>query len=87
MRANELRALRALKKVGMKRGREDIKALLFDPPPWLEGMRVDEFVRSTPKVGPVKTHRVLRDCRLRPTDRVGKIPLAIRCFLYSLLPR
>lgn len=86
-RANDLRVRRANLKGRMKRGREDVRALLLDPPSTLEGMRVEEFLRAVPKVGTVKTGRILRDAKVRPTDKLGKINLTTRCFLYTLLPR
>lgn len=86
LRANELRVLRAYAKRRIKKGREDVRALLLDPPQHLEGMRVEEFVRACPKVGDVKTNTIMRQARLRPTDRLGNIALTDRCFLYTLLP-
>lgn len=85
-RGNELRVLRAVTKVRMKRGRENVRELLIDPPPHLEGIKIEEFICSAPKVGPVKTSRILRDAGIRPTERLGKISLTDRCFLYVLLP-
>lgn len=86
-RANGLRAKRASLKGRMKKGREDVRALLLDPPPHLEGMRVEEFLLAVPKVGTVKAGRILRDAKVRPTDKLGKINLTKRCFLYTSLPR
>lgn len=87
LRANDVRVLRAARKVGMKRGREDVRELLLDPPPFMEGMRVEEFVRAVPKVGTIKTGRILKQARVRPTERLGRISLVTRCHLYTLLPR
>lgn len=85
-RANDLRTRRAELKVRMKHGHEDVRILLLDPPPLLEGMRVEDFVRACPKVGPVKTGTLLRKAKLGPTEKLGKIDLGRRCFLRSLLP-
>lgn len=85
-RATEVRTRRAGLKREMKRGEQDARGLLLDPPPWLEGMRIDTFLRACPKVGPVKTKRIISTAKVRPTDRVGNIPLNRRCFLCTQLP-
>lgn len=85
-RSKHVRQLRAAIKLQMKRGRVDVRGLLLDPPDFMEGMQVSDFIAACPKVGTVKAGRIVQTARLRPTDRVGKIRLIDRCFLCSLLP-
>jgi len=86
-RANAVRAIRAERKVEMKSGKLDITGLLLDPPWWAEGMKATDFLLACPKVGPIKTGRIIGAAKVRPTDRLGKMPLTTRCYLCTLLPR
>lgn len=70
-RANEIRTYRAQLKVDVKAGRRSILTILADPPDMTESMKVFDLVISAPKMGRVKTNRVLTQCRISPSKTVG----------------
>lgn len=86
LKANGLRTRRARLKRQMKAGRANVGVLLLDPPPDIEGMRIEEFLRSARAVGTVKAGRFCRIAKVAPSEKIGRLPLTTRCLLLTLLP-
>lgn len=69
--ANRIRMWRAELKRDMKAGRADVAGLLAAPPAELGTMKVYDLLRAMPKVGVVKTRKVLRRLAIAPSKTVG----------------
>jgi hypothetical protein len=69
--ANEVRTLRAQLKRDLKARRVSIRALLLDPPPYLETAKVFDMLLAVPKVGRVKATKILNSCRVSPSKTFG----------------
>jgi hypothetical protein len=72
-RANEVRALRAQLKRELKARRVSIRALLLDPPQYLETAKVFDMVLALPKVGRVKASKILQHCGVSPSKTFGDL--------------
>jgi hypothetical protein len=86
-RANEVRALRAQLKRDLKARKVSIGALLVDPPPYLKTAKVFDMVLALPKVGRVKTTKVLDSCRVSPSKTFGGLSERQRAELARRLDR
>jgi hypothetical protein len=70
-RANDIRSRRAELKRDLKARRSKLSHLLLDPPDYLETAKVVDLLMAVPKVGRVKTNRILNNVRLSPSKTVG----------------
>lgn len=70
-RANDIRTRRAQLKRDLKAGRIRLVSLLLEPPEFLEGAKVFDFLMATPKYGRVKANKVLATCRISPSKTFG----------------
>jgi hypothetical protein len=70
-RANEVRSRRAQLKRDLKSGREDIVALLLEPPDYLETAKLFDLMLALPKWGRVKVNKLFANCRISPSKTVG----------------
>jgi guanylate kinase len=68
------RQRRAQVKADLKKGDVDVAEVLASRhDPVLSRMRTFEVVRSLPGVGPARTHRVLTECGIDPSRRIGQL--------------
>jgi hypothetical protein len=61
VKANEIRTARKEVKAALKAGKTTIAALILDPPEYMLTAKVRDFLLATPKVGRVKTSRIMND--------------------------
>jgi hypothetical protein len=86
-KANEVRARRTQLKRDLKARRVSIRALLLDPPPYLETAKVFDMVLALPKVGRVKATKILNSCRVSPSKTFGGLSERQRAELAERLGR
>jgi hypothetical protein len=84
-RANEIRSLRAQLKRDLKTGQVALRALLLDPPGYLESAKVLDMLLALPKVGRVKATKVLNSARVSPSKTFGGLSERQRTELASRL--
>lgn len=70
-RANAIRFYRAALKRRMRAGLVDVAALVADPAPELQTMRVEKLLRAIPGWGATKTRKVLRELRISESKTLG----------------
>ena len=70
-RANSVRIRRSHLKRDIKAGRVSVIALLADPPPYIETMKVFDLLLAAPMVGRVKANKILNRCRISPSKTIG----------------
>jgi len=66
IQANHIRERRASLKRQLKGRNESLATLILDPPDYLHTARVETFVKSTPGLGKVRTHDLLRHAGIPP---------------------
>lgn len=86
-KANDVRSRRAALKRGIRAGREDPRALLLDPPAYIETMKVWELLFAIPKYGRTKVNRRLAQIRVSPSKTVGGLSDRQRRELAEMLPQ
>jgi hypothetical protein len=86
-RANEIRVRRAKLKKDLKEGRVHIKAVLMDPPDYVETAKVFDILMAVPKFGRVKASRFLNQCRISQSKTVGGLSDRQRAELVTLFDR
>ncbi|MDQ3722691.1 MAG: hypothetical protein M3376_06410 [Actinomycetota bacterium] len=86
-RANEVRTRRSELKKRLKSGRTSIHALLLDPPAYIETAKVIDMLLAVNKVGRVKAHKALQQCRVSPSKTIGGLSERQRAEIVSLLRR
>lgn len=70
--ANEVRSHRATIKKALRYGDMTPATVLFSlGDPWLQGMKVQDVLLATPKLGRVKAARALRHCGVSPSKTIG----------------
>jgi hypothetical protein len=84
-RANEVRSRRAALKDALKRGEQDLRDVLAAPPEYLRTAKVLDLLMATPKLGRVKSARVLEQCRISPSKTVGGLSERQRAKLLAYL--
>lgn len=84
-RANEIRCWRAQMKRDLKAGRRRIVPLLREPPPELESMKLVDLLVAMPKVGRVKSMRMLSRLGVSPAKTVGGLTSRQRGDLIAFL--
>jgi hypothetical protein len=76
-RANDIRSKRAVFKAQMKRsrsnggGKAQALELLTEVPGWAASMKVPDLLMAVPKIGRVKTNRILAKARISPSKTMG----------------
>lgn len=87
VRANEVRFARARFKRDVKAGRESVVGLLLaeECPDLFATMKVAELVLSLPKVGRVKTNRIIVQHSISPSRTVGGMTVRQRTALAATL--
>lgn len=86
-KANAIRSFRADLKRDIKGGRQDVCALLLNPPEMLETMKIIDLLLAAPKYGRVKVNRALVQCRISPSKTLGGLTDRQRSELSSWLTR
>lgn len=86
-RANQIRTRRAKEKQLLKSGSSSTIDLLLEPPEHIESMKVLDLLRAAPKIGPVKSKRILNNCRISATKTVGGLSQRQRAELCTWLRR
>jgi hypothetical protein len=84
-RANEIRIGRAQVKRDLHQGRVEISQLLAAPPASIESAPLLEILLAVPKLGPVKTTRLLRQAGISEAKTVGGLTDRQRARLLELL--
>lgn len=84
-KANEIRTRRAQMKRDLKGYRLRVHDVLLEPPVWAETMKVFDLLLAVPKVGRVKTNKVLVQCRISPSKTLGGLSARQRAELVSML--
>lgn len=85
-KANMVRMSRSLLKKELQAGRVPIEDLLLaDLPEWLESMKIIHLLLATPKNGRVRVNKVLRQCEISPSRRLGDLTMRERAKLISKL--
>ncbi len=84
--ANDVRARRAELKRDLKAGRVSIRALLLDPPSWLQTAKVFDILVALPKVGRVKATKVLDGAQISPSKTFAGLSHRQRTDLAARLP-
>ena len=84
--ANDIRERRAALKRRLKNGDESLATLILDPPDYLHTARVEMLVMTTPGVGKVRSHNLLRDVGIPAKTTVGRLTERQRTMLASKLP-
>jgi hypothetical protein len=84
-RANRIRVQRAQLKRDLKAGRLSIRALLVDPPEYVETAKVFDMLLAVPKYGRAKVNKVLALCRISPSKTIGGLSLRQRNELLRLV--
>jgi hypothetical protein len=84
-RANEIRIGRAQVKRELQQGRLEISQLLAAPPASIESALLLEILRAVPKLGPVKTTRLMRQAGISETKPVAGLTNRQRARLLELL--
>lgn len=84
--ANAIRERRAALKRRLRDGDESLAALILDPPDYLHTARIETLVMTTPGVGKVRSHILLRDAGIPAKTTVGRLTERQRTTLASKLP-
>ena len=84
--ANVIRERRAALKRRLKDGEESLATLILDPPDYLQTARIETLVMTTPGVGKVRSHNLLRDAGIPAKPTVGRLTERQRATLASKLP-
>ena len=87
IKANEVRAHRTQLKRDLKARRVSIRALLLDPPPYLETAKVFDMLLALPKYGRVKATKILQSCQVSPSKTFGGLSERQRAELAERLQR
>jgi hypothetical protein len=86
-KANEVRGHRTQLKRDLKARRVSIRAVLLDPPPYLETAKVFDMMLALPRVGRVKATKILNSCRVSPSKTFGGLSERQRAELAERLDR
>jgi 23S rRNA A1618 N6-methylase RlmF len=84
-RANEIRSKRAELKREIKAGRTRVRAVLLEPPDYMESMKVFDLILCAPKYGRVKVNNILALCRISPSKTLGGLSERQRAELHGML--
>ena len=71
--ANEIRIARARLKESIRDGSQDPLEVLENPPTYAEGMSLEKFLKTIPRLGPQKTQKMLCHCQIRPSATLGEM--------------
>lgn len=85
--ANNVRSRRAQLKRDLKAGREDLIALLLDPPEYLETAKLFDLLLACPKWGRVKVNKVFAQVRVSPSKTLGGLSERQRREMAALVRR
>jgi hypothetical protein len=72
-KANEIRSQRARLKREIAAGRSKPAAVLVDPPPYAEAMRVRDVLLACPTYGRVKSAKLMKRCRISFSAAIGNL--------------
>ena len=86
-RANQIRTRRAKLKKDLKTGRVSIHTLLREPPEFILTAKVFDILLAIPRYGRVKVNKVLTQCRISPSKKIGGLSERQRDELLRLLGR
>jgi len=84
--ANSIRERRALLKRRLRDGDESLATLILDPPDYLRTARIEMWIMTTPGVGKVRSHSLLRDVGIPAKTTIGRLTERQRTMLASKLP-
>lgn len=85
--ANAIRSRRAQLKKDLKAGRRAVADVLFEPPEWLDTMKVGDLLRAVPKYGSVKVNKTLKQVQISPSKTVGGLSARQRAELGGMVRR
>ena len=86
-RANDIRVRRAQLKKDLKEGHAQIEDILLDPPEYVSTAKVFDMLMAVPKFERVKAARMLNQCRIGQSKKVGGLSGRQRAELVSLFNR
>jgi hypothetical protein len=84
--ANVIRERRASLKRRLKDGDDSLARLILDPPDYLHTAHIETWVMTTPGVGKVRSHNLLRDVGIPAKTTIGRLTERQRTMLASKLP-
>lgn len=84
--ANRVRKLRAYLKVDIAAGRQEVTAIIVDPPGYAFTMRVFDLLLAVPGVARIKADIILRRARISPSKTLGGMTGRQRAELVRCLP-
>jgi hypothetical protein len=70
-KANTFRTLRSRMKRELKAGRADVAKLIQDPPEYMQGMKLWDFLVSLPRHGQIKVNKIMQRMRISPVKTIG----------------
>lgn len=84
--ANRVRKLRAYLKVNVATGRQEVAAIIADPPTYALTMRVLDLLLAVPSVARIKADIILRRAQISPSKTLGGMTGRQRAELVRCLP-
>jgi hypothetical protein len=84
-RANDVRTRRSRFKAQLRAGDATVSSVLEDPPGWLGTAKVDDLLLAVPKLGRVKSQRLLAQARISPVKTLVGLTERQRAELLALL--
>jgi hypothetical protein len=86
-KANFIRSFRKTLKMDLKAGRAILHDYILAPPEPVHTMKLFDLILAAPKLGRVKTNRLLVQCRISPSKTLGGLSERQRAEVVSMLRR